>query len=72
MDDRRRVAAAEDPVCAMTVDPVASVANGLVLEHDRVRYVFCSPDCQLTFRDDPAWFLDPAYTPRPMERTPGG
>ena len=71
MDDRRLVAASEDPVCAMTVDRAASVAHALVLEHDDVRYVFCSRDCLLTFRDDPAWFLDPAYTPRPMVRTTG-
>ena len=53
----------EDPVCAMSVDPSEAAANGLVLTYENRLYVFCSTGCILEFRDDPAWFLDPAYTP---------
>jgi YHS domain-containing protein len=53
----------EDPVCVMAVDPAETAANGLVLTHEERVYVFCSTGCFLEFRDDPAWFLDPAYTP---------
>ena len=53
----------EDPVCGMTVDPADAEANGLVLTHEDDMYVFCSRGCLVEFRDDPAWFLDPAYTP---------
>jgi len=53
----------EDRVCGMTVDPAESKANGLVLTHEDIVYVFCSRGCFLEFGDDPAWFLDPAYTP---------
>jgi P-type Cu+ transporter len=59
----RMIVLNEDPVCAMAVDPAEAAANGLVLTHEGKSYVFCSTGCLLEFRDDPAWFLDPAYTP---------
>jgi YHS domain-containing protein len=63
MIERRVVAPSEDPVCAMTVDAAEAQAGGLVLTHEGDVYGFCSRGCLLEFRDDPAWFLDPAYTP---------
>ena len=63
MSEQRVVAPDEDPVCAMVVDPAEAEANGLVLTHDDDPYAFCGRGCFLEFRDDPAWFLDPAYTP---------
>ena len=63
MTEQRVMAPNEDPVCAMAVDPAEADANGLVLTHEDNAYAFCSPGCFLEFRDDPAWFLDPAYTP---------
>ena len=63
MTDQRVIAPSGDPVCAMNVDPAEAKANGLVLRHEDTVYVFCSPGCFFEFRDDPAWFLDPAYTP---------
>jgi YHS domain-containing protein len=63
MSEQRIVHANEDPVCAMVVDPAEAIANGLALRHGATDYVFCSTGCFLEFRDDPAWFLDPAYTP---------
>ena len=52
-----------DPVCGMTVDPATARAAGLVTEHEGTTYVFCGKGCLLEFRDDPAPFLDPGYTP---------
>ena len=63
MPEQRVVAPNEDPVCGMPADPAEAAAKGLVLSHDDDDYVFCSTGCFLEFRDDPAWFLDPAYTP---------
>ena len=63
MTEQRVMAPHGDPVCAMAVDPAEAEANGLVLTHEDIVYAFCSPGCFLEFRDDPAWFLDPAYTP---------
>ena len=63
MTEQRALAANEDPVCSMAVDPGEAEANGLVLTHEDDVYVFCSGGCFFEFRDDPAWFLDPAYTP---------
>ena len=63
MFEERIVGPNEDPVCAMAVDPAEATGNGLVLTHEDNVYVFCSTGCFLEFRDDPAWFLDPAYTP---------
>ena len=63
MLERRTIAATEDPVCAMRVDPAEASANGLTVRHEDAEYLFCSTGCFLEFRADPAWFLDPAYTP---------
>ena len=63
MTEQRVMAPNGDPVCAMAVDPAEAVATGLSLTHEDDVYVFCSTGCFLEFRDDPAWFLDPAYTP---------
>jgi YHS domain-containing protein len=63
MSEQRVVALDEDPVCAMPVDPASAMASGLALRHGDTEYAFCSTGCLLAFRDDPAWFLDPAYTP---------
>ena len=52
-----------DPVCGMTVDVAQAEADGLTLEHDGETYAFCGRGCLLDFRDDPARYLDPAYTP---------
>jgi Cu+-exporting ATPase len=52
-----------DPVCGMTVDPATARAAGLVTEHDGQTYYFCGKGCLLEFRDNPATYLDPGYTP---------
>ena len=52
-----------DPVCGMTVDLDAARAQGLVTEHEGVTYAFCGRGCFLDFKDNPATYLDPAYTP---------
>jgi YHS domain-containing protein len=63
MAERREIAPTEDPVCGMTVEIEAARAKGLATEHDGVEYVFCGKGCFLEFRDDPATYLDPGYTP---------
>jgi YHS domain-containing protein len=52
-----------DPVCGMTVDLADAQAAGLTTEHDGQTYAFCGRGCLLDFRDDPATYLDPSYTP---------
>ena len=52
-----------DPVCGMTVDPATARAAGLVTEHDSQTYYFCGKGCLLEFRDTPATYLNPGYTP---------
>ena len=52
-----------DPVCGMSVEPLRAEANGLVAEHEGTTYYFCGRGCLLEFRDDPARYLDPHYTP---------
>jgi YHS domain-containing protein len=52
-----------DPVCGMTVDLADAQAAGLTTEHDGQTYAFCGRGCLLDFRDDPATYLDPGYTP---------
>lgn len=47
----------------MTVEHAEAAASGLTLRHAGTDYLFCSIGCLLEFREDPAWFLDPAYTP---------
>ncbi len=63
MTDRRTIDPNEDPVCGMTVDFAAAREKGLVLTHDGIEYGFCGKGCMLEFRDGPAQFLDPAYSP---------
>ena len=49
-----------DPVCGMTA---GAREKGLTLTHEGTEYAFCGKGCLLEFRDDPAHYLDPAYTP---------
>lgn len=63
MSEQRTVAPTEDPVCGMTVDPAGARDKGLSLTHEGTEYAFCGKGCLLEFRDDPARYLDPAYTP---------
>ena len=63
MTEQRTVAPTEDPVCGMTVDPAQSREKGLTLTHDGTDYAFCGKGCLLEFRDDPAKYLDPGYSP---------
>ncbi|HEY3522235.1 MAG TPA: YHS domain-containing protein [Candidatus Limnocylindrales bacterium] len=59
----RSIRADEDPVCGMTVDVQEARTSGRTLRHGDREYVFCGRGCLLEFRDDPARYLDPAYTP---------
>lgn len=54
------MAIAIDPVCGMEVE---TDTTDLRLEHDGNTYWFCGKGCLLEFRDDPARYLDPNYTP---------
>lgn len=63
MIEKRTIAPTEDPVCGMTVDPAQARASGLTLTHEGTEYAFCGKGCLLEFRDEPATYLDPAYTP---------
>jgi YHS domain-containing protein len=63
---QRTIHPGEDPVCAMRVDAAVARAKDLVHTHGEVDYSFCSDGCLTEFRDDPAWFLDVAYTPTKM------
>jgi len=53
------MAAAEDPVCGMTVD----TDTDLKTEHEGETFYFCSRGCLLDFQEDPGKYLDPAYEP---------
>lgn len=66
MNDKRTIPTGEDPVCGMRVDVAKARTASLVLTYGTVDYAFCSDGCLIEFRDDPAWFLDEAYTPAPM------
>ena len=66
MIEKRTIPPSEDPVCAMRVDLLDARAKDLVFRHGDVDYSFCSNGCLIEFRDDPAWFLDRAYTPTMM------
>ena len=66
MTEQRTIHPSEDPVCAMRVDVADARAADLVFTHREVDYSFCSSGCLTEFRDDPAWFLDPAYAPTTM------
>lgn len=61
MDGQRTIAAGEDPVCATSVDAEDLATHDMRARHEGVEYAFCSRACLSAFRDDPAWFLDPAY-----------
>ena len=63
MTSQRTITATEDPVCGMTVDQDEARPKGLTLSHEGTEYAFCGKGCLLEFRDDPARYLDPAYTP---------
>jgi YHS domain-containing protein len=63
MTEKRTIEATEDPVCGMTVEPDRAREKGLTLTHEGVEYAFCGKGCRLEFRDDPAKYLDPAYSP---------
>jgi YHS domain-containing protein len=63
MAEKRTIDPSEDPVCGMTVDPAEARAKGLTLTHEGTEYAFCGKGCLLEFRDDPAQYLDPSYTP---------
>jgi Uncharacterized conserved protein len=63
MTDKRTIDPTEDPVCGMTVDPDQARQNGLTITHRGTAYSFCGKGCLLDFRDDPAQYLDPAYSP---------
>lgn len=65
MIERRSIASDEDPVCAMRVDTAGARRQDLRVRNDDTEYSFCSAECLTDFRVDPAWFLDPAYTPKP-------
>ena len=54
---------ATDPVCGMQVEPAAAEANGLTAEHDGQTYYFCGKGCMLDFKEDPAPYFAPDYTP---------
>jgi Cu+-exporting ATPase len=63
MADHRTIAATEDPVCGMTVEPDTARSKGLILAHEGTEYAFCGKGCLLEFRDDPAPYLELSYTP---------
>jgi Cu+-exporting ATPase len=50
--------ATTDPVCGMTVDPVAGAPE---LRHDGTTYHFCSGHCLDRFAEDPTAFTGPAH-----------
>jgi YHS domain-containing protein len=58
-----------DPVCGMTVDIEAALADRRTLEHQGQRYGFCSSGCLVDFRDSPE-----SYAEAPgglLDRDPG-
>jgi YHS domain-containing protein len=63
MNDIRTIAPDEDPVCGMHVDPATARSKGLAIDYEGREYLFCGKGCFLEFSDDPALYLDPAYTP---------
>jgi YHS domain-containing protein len=58
-----KMAMATDPVCGMQVDTDTAQWTA---EHDGKTYYFCSKGCMLDFKDEPAKFLDPGYSPAGM------
>ena len=61
MAEHRTIAANEDPVCGMTVDPEQAGGKGLATRYEDREYVFCGKGCLLEFRDDPEQFLARDY-----------
>lgn len=61
--DVPEVIPAIDPVCGMTVDPVAARAKDLSSHFGGVEYFFCGKGCKLEFGDDPDRYLDPSFVP---------
>ncbi len=51
---------ARDPVCGMSVDPVAARAKGNAAHHHGVEHVFCSARCRDKFAAEPEKYLAPA------------
>ena len=66
MTGGRSIQPDEDPVCGVRLEGSGARAN-LVLTDGDVEYAFCGDRCRSEFRDDPAWFLDPAYAPTVTE-----
>ena len=62
-DEHERSQPVTDPVCGMTVDPVAASQNGLEVEHGGHTYHFCGRGCMLDFREDPGTYLAADYVP---------
>lgn len=52
-----------DPVCGMTVEPVAAAEKGLDSAYDGSDYYFCGRGCKLDFDEDPAHYLSADYAP---------
>ena len=52
----------KDPVCGMSVDPVAAVHRA---SHDDQDYFFCSAGCRTRFVSEPQRYLKPAAEPDP-------
>ncbi len=63
MSAQRTIAPTEDPVCGMSVGPAQAREKGLTLIHEGTEYAFCGKGCLPEFRDEPAKYLDPGYTP---------
>jgi Cu+-exporting ATPase len=58
-----------DPVCHMTVDPVAAASS---TEHAGHRYYFCSPSCLRRFEANPRAYLESTPAPPPAVEAPAG
>jgi YHS domain-containing protein len=56
-------ATAIDPVCGMTVGPLAAREKGLHSRHQETDHYFCGKGCKLEFDEDPERYLDPSYVP---------
>ena len=53
-----------DPVCGMTVEP--DDRPDLHMDYDGRTFWFCGKGCMLEFRDAPAQYTAPGYTPTGM------
>lgn len=52
---------------SMEVDVAQAVADGLYVDHEGRRYVFCCPGCPEVFKKDPARYADAESVPIPVE-----